>query len=412
MAESSGRRSALRRALATILPSSRRARIVVVIVVAFILLALLDPFLSLLVRAGDFIAWVGGPVLGTPLGRLGFLNAAVALAGLLTLAALRRHVRELREASRLRHHRAALAALVRGDLPRARREFAAVTRGHPARDEALRFVADQARLGRARAELELGLPPATTLTLGEDAPTELRRSAEQLRARAAVRADRDPQHAREMVEAALARFPDDVVLLRLHRDLLASHGSGTAALAVQTRIAEAAPPAERATERRRLAQEHAALGRLHLQADPPDLPHAAECAARALAVDPRAAAPRILVGDLALARGELPAALRAWSEVGSEAAWKQVIHTLDASPIRFTIDDLLAAIPYEAALAILARDGLRRNRPAWAERAARVLQRRVGPTAAANALLDRSRRAVTNADATAATATQPLRLGS
>ncbi|MFO1052013.1 MAG: hypothetical protein U1F36_07345 [Planctomycetota bacterium] len=374
-----------RRALGVLLPRHRGARIAVIAVVVFVLLALLDPFLSLLGRGVDLVRW-----LGTPSGRFVGGNAAL-VAGFLVLR------RRIVERMRIAREAASIAMLVRG--------FGALAQGRSSRavDLARRILRQrstpsrvpwlraQAELLAIRAELASGTTrhpfPAV-----DEAPVELRRSAAQLRVASARRQAWDRGLVRTAIDEGLAAFPDDVVLLRHRVEFLDEDGDHDGARAAQARVADAAPPAERANERRKLAAAWAAAGHRLLQAEPSDAAGAGAMARRALAVDPQHPDAHGLLGDIALLRADHGAAIRAFATAGDESGWSRVLALLDDPSMRLGIADLLDAVPHEAALALLARESILRGKAAFAERAARVLQRRVGPTPAANALLDLARR--------------------
>ncbi|MBI5850083.1 MAG: hypothetical protein HZB39_03455 [Planctomycetes bacterium] len=371
---------------AFLLPRSRRARLAVYLILALVVVGLLAPLFGLLGRTFDVAAWLVGPVLGTPFGRLAVVNLVVLAALLASRTRLHAHFAARRRDELGAAQLELLDRLVDEPstaLAGARRVLRVARLPHGAAP----WIRTQAEIALARAHLAHGEAAAAAAVLRtldlERTPIELQRSAAQLDARLA--AD-DGDTAR--LAAAIERFPHDAVILREQRRLAHKSGDLLAVCAAQARVVEAAHPAERVTERRQLAADWADAGTRSLASGEAGLVQATACVARARDADPSSPPAAVLAGDLAVRDGRDTLAMQEWSRAGTEDAWRRVIARLDAASSPFTPAELVDAVRRDAVLVLIARDALLRGDPALAERAGRVLLRRSGGSPAANALLE------------------------
>lgn len=371
---------------AFLLPRSRRTRFAVYLVLALVVVGLLAPLFGLLGRTFDVAAWLVGPVLGTPFGRLAMVN--LVLLAVLLAARTRLHAHF---AARRRDELAAaqLDLLDRvvdepsTALGMARRVVRVARMPHGAAP----WIRTQAEIALVRAHLARGEAAAAAAVLHaldlEPAPIELRRSAAQLEARLAAD-DGDAAGLAVVIE----RFPHDAVMRREERRIALASADPRAVCSAQARVVESALPAERMAERRRLAADWADAGAVSFASGESGVVHATACVARARDADPASPPAAVLAGDLAARDGRDALAMQEWSRAGTEDAWRRVIARLDGASSSFTPKELIDAIRRDAALVLIARAALLRGDSALAERAARVLLRRSGGSPAAKALIE------------------------
>jgi len=379
-----GRRpSLLRTALRRLWPRRWWARLLCIAVPVVVLMLFVDPLIGLLRLLVALAEAVLGPILGSPHGRLVAVCASLVVAGWLILYLLRDRLRSLRAGLTLRHHLDALTAYLRDDRRRARELWLSIARGRGPVPAEYPHVREDACLKLARMALEQDAPGealAWALRVSvDDLPPALARSQAQLRARAVV-ATREslPESCRRELAAALARWPDDVVVLRLHRDRLRADGELLPAAQVQERVWRAAEPALVAVERDAAVQCYLAAGEAALARGALDEVEA--CLVGARAVDAGAAAMSLLEGDLRCRRGDLEGALRAWARVPGSAALARCAEAIDAEPDRLSPRQILECCPTEGGLLLVARAYARGGEPQRALRAARRAARCLGPS--------------------------------
>ena len=379
-----GSHDALRWTIRRLLPRTRRARVWLLVGLAVLTLALLGPVFTLLGQGFDVIAWLAGPVLGSAVGRLAFLNVALLVTLLILRPRLRAHLAARRRDELCARHRSALELRCRGAAG-AETALLRVLRHAPRESIGPPFLVAQAGLALASCRLARGDRRSATALLDaldlRTAPLEIVRSAAQLEAMLAT-VD-DPAR----LDRALARFPHDASILREARRLALERGGPAAAAALQLRVVEAALPCERVAERARLAELFAAAGMLALAQPDGGLAAAEALLEQAERADRDAPATALLAGDLAARRQATGQALRDWARAATTEAWQRIIATLDGLPEALGSAELVDALRREAALVIVARDALRRGDAARAHRAVRVLLRRTGPSEAVDALL-------------------------
>lgn len=377
------RRNLLLRAARRLWPRNRWARLLLVLVPLLVLLVLVDPIVGAVRLVVGLAEAVLRPILSDPGGRLVAVCISLLAGGLLSLHLLRNKLRSLRSGLVLRHHLDALGAYLRGDRRRARDLWLAIARGRGSPPSEYTCVREDACLKLARMALEdgrAGEALAWVLRVQPDGlPPALQRTQAQLRCRA-VAATRDslPESCRREIEAAVARWPDDAVLLRLQRDRALADGELVQAARVQERIWRAAEPAAAADERDTAVQLHLRAARAALAED--DVQRAAEACERARALDADAVAHSLLEGELRMRQDDLEGALRAWARVPGSAALTRCAEAVDVSPGRLTPRELLECCPTEGGLLLVARAHARLREPRRALRAARRAARQLGPT--------------------------------
>lgn len=359
------------------------ARALVVAVPVLVLFALLDPLVGTVRVLAALVETILRPVLGSPHGRLIAVCVSLLAGAWLAVHLLRNRLRSLRAGLVLRHHLDALAAYLRDDRRRARELWLGVARGRGPLPSEYPRVRDDACLKLSRLALEADAPGealAWALRVQPDnLPPALARSQAQLRARAVV-ATRESlaESCRRELAAALARWPDDVVLLRLQRDRQAADGDLLAAARTQERVWRAAEPAQAAVERHAAVQAFLAAADAALARDALD--SAQECLDAARQIDGGFGGASLLDGDLRWRRGDLEGALRAWARVPGSAALARCAQALDAAPDRLSPREILECCPTEGGLLLVARAYARRGEARRAVRAARRAARHLGPS--------------------------------
>lgn len=353
-------------------------------------LTLLDPLVGLFGLLASLSEGVLRPILSDPNGRLLAVCVCLFIGAWLTLHLLRNRLRSLRAGLVLRRHLDGLAAYLRDDRRRARELWLGVARGRGPLPSEYKNVRADACLKLARLALEAGAPGeamAWALRVhGDGLPPTLSRSLAQVRARAVIGTrDSLPESCRREVAAALARWPDDVVLLRLHRDLLLQDGELHAAAQVQERVWRAAEPARNASERDAVVQCYLAAAEAALARNALD--DAKECVDGARAVDAAAVASSLIEGELRWRLDDLEGALRLWARVPGSAALARCAEALDAKPDRLSPREILECCPTEGGLLLVARVYARRGETRRALRAARRAARHLGPSPTVSVVL-------------------------
>lgn len=365
-----------------LLPRSRKARIALALVGALLVLALLAPALQVLLHGVDLLLRVVEPLLATTLGRITLAGVVVACLAAGVWWLFRDGWRRLRDNAAVGRHLAALAALVDDDFARARPLLrrVAVRRGAPARcpwvaaDASLKLAREALARDRAEEALHwLERVPEAGL------PLELQRSLCQLRAVAWRRQGKAlPAQQQAELDKACQRFPDDAVLAE-ELLALAELGGDVAAIAkAHARcVANANASARPIAVARQVAwlQAHAAA-----QLAGGDLA-AVRAAAKTLgALDPAGVARDLLLGDAYAAEGRHEKALATWGATRSWEALERAAALLERHPDVVEPARLLALLPMQGALLLVARMLARRGEAAAAERAARLAVAALGQT--------------------------------
>lgn len=328
-----------------------------------VLLALLNPVVTLLTTLLGFVVRVFEPLLQTPSGRLLLLNLVLVAVAAVGFVLVRSRLRQLLGDVVLRWHLLGLAALVRGDRATAERRFRAVLRlaaWLDLRRAAATYpaVAQDARLKLARSSLERQRPKDTLRHLSyvreTHLPRELRASLLELRARALLQLpDALPENVDAALRQALDLRPRHVELLVLLREHCVRTGALAAAIDTQERLLPCLPAAQRDEERARLARLWVARAEQERAQGHPD--RARDHARRALKVEAGLEPALLLLGDLALAARDPDAALRAWGQAATPAALGRAEALLRSQPDLLPAREVLARFPTRGMLAVLAR---------------------------------------------------------
>ncbi len=384
------RRSFLLNAWRRVLPRSFLGKAVVIGVPVLLVLLFLSPVVSALRLVVEFVAAIAAPILGDPTGRLIAVCGSLVLASYVGFRLLRDRLRSLRAGLVLRRHLDALAAWLRDDPRRASELWRRIARGTAPLPPEYRSVREDACLKLARLALLADAPGeamAWVLRVREPGlPPSLLRAHAQLRARAVVAMPESlPESCRRELEAALARFPDDLVLLRLLRDRLRADGALRAAAEVQERVWRAAEPVRAPSERDALAQAWLAAAAAALQRDA--VTEAEACLARASDVDALAANASGLEGDLRLQQQDLTAALRAYAKVPGSSGLARAAAALDAAAEPMSPRAILECCPTEGGLLLAARAYARAGDVRRARRAAQQAAKLLGPSPTVSAVL-------------------------
>jgi hypothetical protein len=383
------RRSWLRGAWRRMLPSSLWGKALLVAVPVLLLFAFVNPLVAVLRLLSESVAAVSAPFLRSPAGRLFAVCAALALAGYVAFRLLRERLRALRGGLLLRRHFDALAAWLAGDARRATDLWQRIVKSTAPLPPEYRAVRADAYLKLARLALaseQPGLALAWVLRVPEGLPPVLERAHAQLRARAVVDAPGSlPATCAHEIGSALARFPDDLVLLRLQRDQFLATADAAGAAEVQERIWRGAEPARAAAERAAAVHTWLTAGAEALARR--QYEDVERCLGRARAVDADLAAAQPLEGDLRWAQGDVRAALRAWSRVPGSAGLTRAAGALDDGAHGLTPRDVLECFATEGGLLLAARAFARAGDARRALRAAQQAARRLGPSPTVSAVL-------------------------
>jgi hypothetical protein len=342
----------------------------------------LDPILWWIGRSVDLLLFVVDRGFGTAFGRHVVLYLGVAAV---VWIHRRRWLEEWRRVAmglRLHRHRRALETLAKGSLPRRRRHGSGRAVSFPAPS----WLPVQEALLRLRAE-RVGTGADSVPTATATTPALLRRSIARLEIERSV-GNEDPAAFESRLRSRLEEFPDDVGLLGRLSDLLTAGGRIEDALDIESRRFAVAPPADRAAIRERCIDLGGRLVRQDLGDGRSGIDRARQRLARLAAIAAGDEKVELLAAELAVAEGNHAEAWRHWIRAFSERGFRRALEHLDTSAGRLGIEELLSLVPHEVALAILARAAASTGQDALAERAARVLLRRVGPTPAAQSLFD------------------------
>jgi tetratricopeptide (TPR) repeat protein len=376
--------------LKLVLPKNPWLRVLVYALPIVLLLALFAPALDVVVKLVELVFRLIEPLLETTIGRVLLLVVVLTLTGFFLAWLLRRRVRDMRAEAVLGRHLRAVGALVSADARRSREHFKKVVRykgplpdryPHVVQDAAVKLARQclaDGRVDEAQGWLsrvvEPGLPP------------ELMRSLVQLRLEALRRQHGVlPATLRREAEAAVERFPKDVVLLAALRDLLLDDGDLEAAAAVQQRVVKETPAGNRISEQQRLVDLLARHGQKALEAG--DLDAARKIARRLQQADQDGPAGELLLGDVHRAAGEYRQAVRAYGATRSPLGLDRIAELLHEHPGAVEPRELLTSCPLQGTLLLVARELARSGQRDKAERAARFAAESLGPTPTVCAVL-------------------------
>jgi hypothetical protein len=253
---------------------------------------------------------------------------------------------------------------------------------------------DDACLKLARLALQAGAPARAQAWLlrvhDADLPQSMARSWVQLRAQVEIATPGAlPASVERVVRESLARFPDDIVLLRLLRDLTAAQAQYAVAASTQERVARLGVDPD---ERTRLAALWlAAADQAWARGDAVST----ESHLAAASVADRARAEHsLLPGELSLRGSDLRGALRQWARVPGSRGLRRCSEVLAAHPHALSPREILEVCPTQGGLLLAARAYAERGVTKAALRAARLAAGLLpdSPTAAL-AIADTLRRA-------------------
>ncbi len=376
--------------LKALIPKNPWIRLLLIALPILLVLALLEPVLSLFEKGVDMFTRLLAPMLESPGGRLLLLNVLLLAVLAVGFLVLRSRIRQLRSGLVLRRHLDGIAHLV-GDQPRrARESFRRVAKSRGVPPSEYPAVVEDAKLKLARIALDEGNADLAirwlTRVRDRDLPKELQRSLAQLRGQAFLeQGEIDAATLRREIETALDKFGNDTVLLAMLRDLAIQNGDFTGAVSLQERVHKHASPRRQPEERRRLVHVLVQAGDAALEKGEPDA--ARTLAKRAHKVDPDATAPSVLLGRALLAKGDAKGAVREWGRTRSATGLEQVAKLLDEQPGAVSPRELLEACPVQGAVLLVAREYARRGDTARAERAARQAARELGMSPSVAAVL-------------------------
>ncbi len=371
--------------LGRLLPKSRWLRLALIAVPIVFLLAAVDPLLGLVAMGGSGLGAVFGPLLDAPYGRLALAIAAVGTTMWIVARTWGAPLRTLRARALLHRHLAGIAAVLQDDPRRAQRllEGVACARGpFPTEFPSLR---EDACLKLARLALDAGAPAraqAWLLRVPEaDLSPALARSHAQLRALIELATPGAlPASVDRVVREALARFPDDLVLLGALRDVRTAQGATAEAATVQDRVARACRDPAARTRLASLWLEAAAKA---WAASDEAATHAHLAAART--ADPMLAAEDLLAVEICVRQGDVRGALRGSCRVPGPRGLTRAAELLAAMPHDLTPREVLEICPTQGGLLLAAQVYAQRGDAARAHRATRLAARAMpdSPTAAA-----------------------------
>lgn len=372
------------------LPKNPWLRFLLFAVPVLLVFALVGPALDVLLKVVDLVLRVLEPLLETTVGRIVLLAGLVTTASLLAYWLLRRRVREWRGEAALGRHLQATAALVGQNRRTSRELFRRVARYRGPLPARYPHVVQDARLKLARLTLDQGEVDEALRWLQRvipaGLPRELERSATQLRLAALRRQGQfQPATLRREAEAAAKRFRDDVVILRVLRDLSVEEGKPDEAVEWQEKVAQHAAPAAARAEGQRLVDMLQDAGARALDAGA--RADALKIAKRLKKADPDGAAAGLLVGDVHRAAGEHLKAVQAYGGTRSPVGLDRVAELLTEHPGAVEPRELLASCPMQGALLLVARELARAGELERAERAARFAADALGPTPTVCAVL-------------------------
>ena len=373
-----------------ILPKNPWLRVLVYALPIVLVLALFGPALDVVLKLVDLVIRVIEPLLQTTIGRVLLMLVVVTTTALLLFWLLRRRVREMRAEATLGRHLQATAALVGLDRRKSRDLFRRVARYRGPLPDRYPHVVQDANLKLARQSLDRNKVDEALGWLARvvepGLPKELSRSLLQLRLEALRRQGEVlPATLRREAEQAVVRFPDDVNMLAVLRDLSESEGKAEEVLEWQEKIAKHAPPATRVRERQRYVDALVAAGQRALQGGEMDA--AKKIAKRLKKAEPDGASGKLLLGDVHRAAGEFRQAVRLYGSTASPTGLDRIAELLGENPGVIEPRELLANCPMQGGLLLVARELARAGEYQRAERAARVAAESLGPTPTVCAVL-------------------------
>lgn len=368
--------------LRLLMPRHPGWRLALFVLLGLLLLSLLAPGVNLLLRLAELLVRMSEPLLATTIGRVALTGLLLALALCAGWGLARGRIRRYFDDAAVGRHLAAVADLAVEESDRARVELRRVAkrRSAPTRcpwiaaDASLKLARDA--LARDHVEEALGwlerVPEAGL-------PVELVRSHWQLRAVAWRRQGAAlPTQLQVDVDKALARFPGDATLAEEALALAVRAGDPIAIGAAHDRcVHNANPGARNQAIARRLAwlqscaTEQLARG---------DLAAVRRIAKELGEGDPSGVGRDLLLGDAHAAAGEAEKALAKWGATRSWEAIERAAALLDRQPDAVEPSKLLALLPMQGALLLVARQLARRGDAPAAERAARQAALALGPT--------------------------------
>jgi tetratricopeptide (TPR) repeat protein len=383
-------RKAIGAPLKAILPKSPWLRLLLIALPVLLLLAMLEPVLSLFEKLADLIGRMFLPLLETPGGRLLLLNIVLVVAGLVLFLLLRSRLRALRSGLVLRRHMDGIGYLLDDDVGRARERFRRVARARAQPPSEFPPIAQDAKLKLARLALGEGDINTAMSWLARikdtDLPKELKRSLAQLRAEAFIaQGEILPETIERDLRAALEKFPDDGRLLAMLRDLADARSDLDEVVRIQEQVHKHAPPRTKTREAQRLVDDLLRAGERALERG--ELEQARSNARRAQKVVPESPLPGCLLGRVHVERDDPRAAIREWGKTRSAKGLELTAWLLDRSPGAVTPRELLEACPIEGAVLLVAREYARQGDVRRAERAARTAANALGLTPSTAAIL-------------------------
>lgn len=373
-----------------ILPKNPWLRVLVYALPIVLVLALFGPALEVVLRLVDLVIRVIEPLLQTTIGRILLGLVVVTITALLIFWLLRRRVRDWRANATLGRHLQATAALVGLDRRKSGDLFRRVARYRGPLPDRYPHVVQDANLKLARQSLDRNKVDEALGWLARvvepGLPKELSRSLLQLRLEALRRQGEVlPATLRREAEQAVVRFPEDVNMLAVLRDLSESEGKAEEVLEWQEKIAKHAPPATRVRERQRYVDALVAAGQRALQGGEVDT--AKKIAKRLQKAEPDGASGKLLLGDVHRAAGEFRQAVRLYGSTASPTGLDRIAELLGENPGVIEPRELLANCPMQGGLLLVARELARAGEYQRAERAARVAAESLGPTPTVCAVL-------------------------
>jgi Flp pilus assembly protein TadD len=373
-----------------ILPKNPWLRVLCYALPVVLLLALFGPALEVVLKLVDLVIRVIEPMLQTTVGRVLLLLVVLTITSLLLFWLLRGRVREMRAEATLGRHLQATAALVGSDRKKSHELFRRVSKYRGPLPKRYPHVVQDANLKLARQSLASNNVDAALGWLARcvepGLPKELTRSLVQLRLQALRRQGEVlPATLRREAEAAVGRFPDDVSMLAVLRDLAESEGNEDEVLHWQEKIAKHAPPATAVRERQRYVDALVAAGTTALDSGNPDA--AKKLAKRLQKAEPDGPSGKLLLGDVHRATGEFRQAVRLYGGTRSPTGLDRIAELLTEHPGAVEPRELLSSCPMQGVLLLVARELARAGEHERAERAARVAAEALGPTPTVCAVL-------------------------
>ncbi len=381
-------RRAMTSPLRALLPKNRLLRWALYALPILLVLAFLEPAANLLIKLVELFLRVVEPLLQNTVGRILLLLIVFVSGGLLTAALLRRRIVTFRGRVLLGRHLEAIAALLRDDRRRSRDLFLRVVRQKQARPEEYPALVQDALLKLARQALESGDVDAAlgfvARVVEPGLPRELERSLRQLRVAALRRQQAAlPETIEQEARAAIEAFPDDYVLHKELRALVAARGDKRAAAELQIEVHRLAPPANVEAEAEALVLDLVAAGREAIAAGEFDV--AKKLQKRLVRLGGPSGG--LLLGDLHRAQGDLRAAIKAYGQTRSPEGLDRIAEVLGEHPGVVDVRELLECCPLQGTLLLAARELARQGQHDAARRAAQQAATTLGPTPTVCAVL-------------------------